>query len=222
MDVRREIGILAALAVVGSLLSAIAGTLKWWEVWLYLLIMLEYTVLITKALHRSPGLREERRTAAARAPKWDRVASPLIGPAGLITIVVAAIEHRTCWLPAVPIAVSIIALGLLVPVPILVYRSIAANAFFSSHVRIQADRGHVVVSTGPYRFLRHPAYAGWVVLILLTPAALGSWLALVPAGCAAALVAWRTAMEDRFLLSNLPGYSEYAVRVPHRLIPGVW
>ena len=206
----------------GVLLFAIAGTLKWWNAWLFLLITLEIGVLTARAINRSPGLAEERRTAAARAAKWDRVVVRLTNLAVPIMLVLAAVEHRAHRLPAIPVAVSIIAFGLLVPAVILTYLSITANAFFSSYVRIQADRGHVVVSTGPYRFLRHPGYAGIVVFNLLTPVALGSWLALVPGGCSAALFVWRTAMEDRFLSRNLPGYSEYAIRVPHRLIPGVW
>ena len=104
----------------------------------------------------------------------------------------------------------------------LVFWVTAANTYLSRLVRIQEDRGHQVVTTGPYRFVRHPMYAGLVVLIPCLPLFLGSWWALVPAGLIAILFVIRTALEDRTLRAELPGYAEYAQHVRYRLLPGIW
>ena len=97
-----------------------------------------------------------------------------------------------------------------------------SNKFFSSAVRIQKDRGHTVISTGPYRFVRHPGYVGLCVFTLAEPLALGSWWAFIPGGLATILVIVRTVLEGRTLQAELPGYKEYAARVRYRLLPGVW
>jgi protein-S-isoprenylcysteine O-methyltransferase Ste14 len=89
-------------------------------------------------------------------------------------------------------------------------------------VRIQDDRGQVVVDTGPYRLIRHPGYTGALAFTLATPFALGSWYALVRAVLTAAVLALRTALEDRTLQAELPGHAEYAARVKDRLLPAVW
>jgi protein-S-isoprenylcysteine O-methyltransferase Ste14 len=100
--------------------------------------------------------------------------------------------------------------------------AMVANRFFSSVVRIQVERGHHVVTTGPYRYVRHPGYAGGMVGLVLGPVALGSWWALVPLVPILIYVFWRTAEEDRFLRRELSGYAAYMERVRYRLIPGVW
>jgi len=99
-----------------------------------------------------------------------------------------------------------------------------SNAYFSTVVRIQEERGHAVCTSGPgpYRFVRHPGYAGAILQSLATPLLLGSLWALVPGGLAALLVVARTALEDRMLHEELEGYREYAAQVHYRLLPGVW
>jgi protein-S-isoprenylcysteine O-methyltransferase Ste14 len=89
-------------------------------------------------------------------------------------------------------------------------------------VRIQTDRGQTVVSDGPYRYVRHPGYASSLLAMLAIPLALGSWWALIPAALVGALYVLRTALEDRTLQAELPGYRDYAEHVRYRLLPGVW
>ncbi len=96
------------------------------------------------------------------------------------------------------------------------------NRFFSTFVRIQEDRGHHVVSAGPYAWVRHPGYAGALAAHLALPFALGSPWALLPASFGVALFVLRTAHEDRLLSEQLPGYREYQARVPWRLLPRIW
>jgi protein-S-isoprenylcysteine O-methyltransferase Ste14 len=100
--------------------------------------------------------------------------------------------------------------------------AMSVNRFFSSVVRIQDDRGHHVVDSGPYACVRHPGYAGMLLFGAALPLALGSWWAFLP-GSAIVLFGFRRLwIEDRFLAANLPGYREYAARVRYRLLPGIW
>ncbi len=96
------------------------------------------------------------------------------------------------------------------------------TSFFAPTVRIQDERGHTVVSDGPYGWVRHPGYAGWSLALIITPLMLGSFWALVPGTLAVTLLVVRTVLEDRFLREELDGYAEYAQRVRYRLVPGIW
>lgn len=100
--------------------------------------------------------------------------------------------------------------------------AVTVNRFFSGVVRVQTDRGQYVVTTGPYRWLRHPGYLGMVVGYPMLVLAIGSWWGFVLAAACVPLVIRRLRLEDRYLEAHLPGYREYAARVPKRLIPGVW
>jgi protein-S-isoprenylcysteine O-methyltransferase Ste14 len=100
--------------------------------------------------------------------------------------------------------------------------AMVVNRFFSKSVRIQRERSHRVVSVGPYRYVRHPGYVGWILMSAAVPVILGSLWALVPAGLAVAGMMVRTALEDRLLRADLEGYEEYAVKVRSRLLPGIW
>jgi len=97
-----------------------------------------------------------------------------------------------------------------------------ANAFLASTVRIQEERGHAVVSTGPYAFIRHPMYAGMILYDVCVPLLLGSWVGLAVSAVMILMVLVRTTLEDRTLQAELPGYREYAKGVRFRLLPGVW
>jgi len=119
------------------------------------------------------------------------------------------------WLPIVAIIVALLG-------SILATWAMLSNAFFSMIVRIQDDRGHTVASGGPYRFVRHPSYIGTIFSWACAAMALGSWLALLPVVLIAVTFTVRTALEDRMLQEELPGYKEYAGRVRYRLLPGVW
>ena len=96
------------------------------------------------------------------------------------------------------------------------------NPFFSPVVRIQEERGHHVITAGPYRLVRHPGYVAISVLMLASGVVLGSWLSVVPMAVLVLLVLRRTALEDRFLHEHLDGYVEYARHVRYRLLPGIW
>ena len=98
----------------------------------------------------------------------------------------------------------------------------AVHEIYDGLVAIQHDRGHTVATGGPYRFVRHPGYVSYIVMSLSTPIVLGSLAGLIPAGLVSAAIFVRTALEDRTLQAELPGYQEYAARVRYRLLPGIW
>jgi protein-S-isoprenylcysteine O-methyltransferase Ste14 len=219
---RQVVPVVGGMLLIGALLLWLGGSWVWWNAWCFVAVMLLLGLASAHAVDRSPGLGEERRTAAKHAPRWDRTVVRCINLALPLILFLAAIDHRQRWLPAIPVVGSAAAFVCLLPAAALTYRAMIANPFFSSHVRIQSERGHSVVADGPYRHVRHPGYAGAAVSNSLIPIALGSWLAVLPGVLAAALLVWRTAREDRFLTRELPGYAEYADRVRYRLVPGVW
>ena len=123
---------------------------------------------------------------------------------------------------SVPFALQIVALLAFALAWLVFVWAMHVNRFFSSVARIQSDRGHMVISAGPYRFVRHPGYSAALIAAVTSGVALGSWLStcIAPLGIAALLR--RTVVEDRLLRRELPGYAEYAARVRYRLVPGVW
>ena len=219
---RKDIGILIGTAIAVAVLFGIAGTVTWWNALVFLVFMVSIGGFTHRLIENSSDLAEERRTAAAKAKPWDLKLVRLINLALPAMLILSAIDIRFRWLPPVPVGVSMAALVMMIPAAMLTYRAIAANLFFSSHVRIQLDRGHVVVQTGPYRIIRHPGYAGSMVFNLLVPLALGSWTALVLGIGTAVLLGYRTAREDQVLMEALPGYTAYTKQVQNRLIPGIW
>jgi len=214
------------LLLVPAALFLSAGRLDWVMGWVVFGVMLCASLLSRALVARlNPDLLRERAAAGERegVQPWDRWLVPavaLLGPAAMA--VVAGLDQRQGWSAALPWTVAASGLGLLLLGDALSTWAMVSNPFFSAYVRIQSDRGHVAVSRGPYRWLRHPGYAGAVLADFAVPLALGSLWAMVPAVATIALVALRTALEDRTLRALLPGYREYAQRVRFRLIPRVW
>jgi protein-S-isoprenylcysteine O-methyltransferase Ste14 len=203
-----------------------SGDWTWNLGWLYTGSMLLFTVgsrIIAIRLH--PGFARERATAGAMqdTKSWDRWLVPLIALyLPLLAVLIAGLDRRFGWTPALPGWVHWLGLALL----IIGYSggtwAMAVNAFFSSHVRIQKDRGQTVVTTGPYAIVRHPAYITGAIAMCGIPLLLDSLLAFPAVVLVCTGIAIRTALEDRTLFAELPGYREYAEQVRFRLIPGIW
>lgn len=210
-------------AILGLVLYAASGCWNWPLAWAYLGLYAAVLVVGSFfAIHRDPGFTSERTQAKEGTKTWDRwLSGPLFSPLWLALYVVAGLDQRHGWSPDLaPVAIAAVGvagLGYLVPV-----WAMATNRFYGRYVRIQTDRGHTVVTTGPYRFVRHPAYAGLCVFMLASALALESLWALIPAALVVVVLVVRTALEDRTLLAELPGYAEYAQRTRYRLLPGVW
>lgn len=154
---------------------------------------------------------------------WDKAVSGVLLLAGYLAVpLVAGLDTRFGWthpLGVIRHAAGAAALAMGFGLTVWAMR---ANAYFSTAVRIQGEREHTVCTGGPYRFVRHPGYVGYVLQTLGIPLLLGSSWALLPALAAICALVTRTALEDRLLQAELPGYRTYAQEVRYRLVPGIW
>jgi len=197
----------------------------WWEAWVYAaLTILGFAVSRALAARRHPDLLSERARFMRHenAEPWDKLLAPLLVLGGALLPIVAGLDARFGWSPAFGLPAKITALALILAGYALASYALIENRFFSGMVRIQADRGHHVVSSGPYRWVRHPGYAAGLLTYLATPIFLDASWAFVPVAFLAPLLVIRTALEDRTLQERLEGYRDYAARVRYRLLPGVW
>lgn len=219
---RRFIQVFGIVAVYAIVLFAAAGTLRWPAAWAYLGLYL--VSILTGGLYvarKHPAIINERGRPSGNTKRFDKIFGILYIPAGLGVLAVAGLDYRFGW-STVPDWLQIASFVLLVPLLYVSYWVMLANAHAATTVRVELDRGHTVVSSGPYRIVRHPMYASVVVGNFFLPLALGSLWAYIPAMIVNVLFIWRTAQEDRVLLGELPGYAAYAETVPYRLFPGVW
>ena len=217
--VREALG-LVMLAVI---LFLSAGRLDWVMGWafvgIYFLWVCATSVIL---ILRSPDLIAERLGPRKGAKTWDTAIMSVVGLATIVKLVVAGLDLRYGWTSGISLPLQVVAMIVAGLGYALGGWAIAANAYFSQIVRIQADRDHAVASGGPYRFVRHPGYVGTILFELSTPVMLASWWALIPGGLAALLLIVRTYLEDRTLQEELDGYRQYAQTVRYRLLPGVW
>ncbi len=198
---------------------------NWWEAWVYAIIsVLGFAVSRMLAGRRNPGLLAERARFMAHkdAKPWDRLLSPLVGLGSVFILLAAGLDASFGGSPAFGLALKILALLIILDGYALSSYALIENRFFSGIVRIQTDRGHHVISGGPYRWIRHPGYAGALLVYLATPIFLDSAWAFVPAALITIILFIRTHLEDSTLQAELEGYADYAKRVRYRLIPGVW
>jgi len=203
-----------------------AGRLNWVMGWVYFGVTFALIVVSRIAMFRAAPelLRERARFDEAKdAKSWDRPLVLLVAIyLPLAGLIVAGLDTRFGWSPWLPLWLRIVALIFVVLGSLVGTWAMAVNRFFSAVVRIQRDRGHTVVTGGPYRFVRHPAYIGGLVAAFASAVALESLWALIPAGLTTLLYVLRTALEDKTLRDELAGYEEYAQRTRYRLVPGVW
>lgn len=226
MIIRAVIGFLLYLFLVPALLFIAAGTMDWPMAWVYTVLLLAATLgsrLIV--LKRNPEtLRERARFTSSEGTKnWDRVLVMIVGLFGpMVTMTVAGLDHRWGRSATVPAAGQYLAALMIVGGYGLAVWAMVENPYFSAVARIQQDRGQEVVTTGPYRIVRHPSYAGAVLASLALPIMLEAFWSLIPTMIMAVAVIVRAALEDRMLLEELDGYQGYAERTRYRLMPGVW
>ena len=213
------------LAAMAALLFIPAGTADWPAAWLFLLGMAAWSTVMGAWLVRyDPGLLAERMAPLHQhgQSRWDKIlihCAALLWMAWLAFMPLDAVRFGWSHMPAWVQGLGALALLLMAYIVYLTFRE---NTFAAPVVRIQKERGHRVVTTGPYRYVRHPMYAGAMFFFLGTPLLLGSWYGLVLAPFMMGLLAGRAIMEERLLTSELEGYADYAARVRYRLIPLIW
>jgi protein-S-isoprenylcysteine O-methyltransferase Ste14 len=217
--VRETMGIVM-LAV---MLFLAAGTIDWIAGWAMVIVTAGWVAATAiVVMPRYPALLAERVGPKKGAKTWDTALLGLYGVAMMIMWIVAGLDFRNSWSSGIGPAAQIGAMLIVIAGYALVVWATGTNAFFSQVVRIQTERGHTVVSSGPYRVVRHPAYIGMILVVLGAPIMLGSWWALIPGVISALLVIVRTKLEDQTLQAELPGYADYAQHTRYRLIPGIW
>lgn len=214
--------------VVSFLLMALplflsAGTLIWFAGWIWLILLHGWMLVgIVLLLKYNPGLLEERLSLSPNQKAWDKVFILLLYSFLFAWLVLMPLDAVRFHWSQMPLLLQVVGAVALVGSFFFISLTFRENSFLSPTVRIQEERGQTVISTGPYQYVRHPMYAGGLLLFLGTPLLLGSWYGLllalifIPAG------AVRAVLEERVLCKELPGYDAYMAQVKYRLIPYVW
>jgi protein-S-isoprenylcysteine O-methyltransferase Ste14 len=214
----------SSLVILVMCLFVPAGRWTWLRGWVFLVVLVAASVVISLYLRRvNPDVIAGRVNRHERPRRWDLFLG-LLGflPTILAVLIVAALDDgRYHWFP-VPWWACVLGYALLSIGQAGMTWAESVNKFFEPSVRIQTDRGHKVIDTGPYAIIRHPGYAFGFLLFLGIPLSLGSLWALIPALLLGPLLLVRTILEDRTLQEELAGYKEYAQKVRYRLLPGVW
>jgi protein-S-isoprenylcysteine O-methyltransferase Ste14 len=205
-----------------ALLFIPAWTLDYWQAWLFMAVFVCTSGAITVYLAiRDPKLLERRMNVGPRAEKEpaQKIIMLLATLGFIVTIVFPVLDHRFGW-SAVPASVSVLGDALIALAFLFIFFVFRQNSYGAS--TIQIAEGQTVISTGPYAFVRHPMYAGALVMLIGTPLALGSWWGLFAVLLILPVLIWRLLDEERFLRQNLSGYAEYQTKVKYRLLPFIW
>jgi len=219
---RAWISVALFIAFVAALLFGLAGTLRYWQAWVYLVLLTTLSSLVTwDLMRRDPALLERRMKGGPQAERRPAQRIIMVGAsiAFLSLLVIPALDHRHHW-SSVPLAGVVLGLAMFVGGFLFVGRVYRENTYTSATIEVHA--GQRVIDTGPYAIVRHPMYLGALVYMLGTPLALGSYWGLIGFALLLLVIVWRLQDEERMLAKELRGYAEYRARVRYRLIPGVW
>lgn len=229
-QVRRSILVWLVRSALGIMVYALiiflsAGRLDWVWGWALLgvltAVMLAHPLILVPI---NPDLLAERERGywESGAKSWDKWITTAAGGLMPVPWVLAGLDLRFGWTGQTPLPYHLAGLFATILGYALFMWAMGSNAFFTNTARLQEERGHVVTTGGPYRFVRHPGYAGTIAVQLATPFLLGSPWALIPGAISAVLFVARAFLEDRMLQAELSGYREYAQHTRFRLVPGVW
>jgi protein-S-isoprenylcysteine O-methyltransferase Ste14 len=219
----RILQLLVLVFLQAALLFVSAGDLRWqagwWYIGLYVLMLAGATFVM---LPNRREVIEERSKGAKGGKRWDYWLTQLMIIPSLGLLVLAGLDQRWNWTPPLPFWLRLVGGFLFVAGYAQVLWAMYTNKYFSQIVRIQAERGHVAVTSGPYRFIRHPGYLGMMASMLGAVFLLDCIYGLACFFLYLVLILIRTAREDQTLQAELPGYPEYASRTRFRLLPGLW
>lgn len=225
ISLRMIIQLIAYLIIFPMFPLLLSGRWDWWEAWFYAFAcLLSFIISRFLVAKKYPDLLAERGKFLKHenAQPWDRILAPLVGLGGNLVPVTVGLEayYGRQFIFSLPL--KLVAITLFLAGVAWGSYALMENRFFSGMVRLQTERGHQVITGGPYRFMRHPGYAGALLTYLTVPLFLDSVWAYLPAGLVLVVLVIRTRLEDNFLQAELPGYKEYAQKVRYRLIPGIW
>lgn len=213
-------GFVLFMTVQAAVLFIAAGTFRWPAAWAYFgTYAVCYLIGLTWVASVNPAVINERGRKSTNTEGFDRRfhrVMPLVILSGLI---IGGLDYRFDW-SAMPAALQLVGLSLLIPSIFVAVWVLATNPYASRVVRLQ--NGHEVITTGPYRYVRHPMYSGTLLTWVAVALALGSWWMFVPASAGILLFVWRTKREDAVLHEKLPSYRKYAAKTRFRLVQGLW
>jgi protein-S-isoprenylcysteine O-methyltransferase Ste14 len=219
------IQIVGMFVVFALALFLAAGTVAWPAGWAFLVLFFSFTIALSRwLLIHNPGLLTERMTGIGKADQktWEKVffaVANLLFLAWLVIMPLDAVRFHWSQMPGwLQMVGAILLLGSFY-LFFLIFRE---NAYLSPAVRIQAERGQTVVSTGPYRYVRHPMYVTAIILLVGTTLLLGSWYGFIVVLILVVAIAVRAVQEERTLRAELPGYAAYTAQVKYRFVPYVW
>jgi protein-S-isoprenylcysteine O-methyltransferase Ste14 len=222
--IRVGIHFLVGMGIWGGFLFCAAGSVSWLRGWIHLgLWIVMMAVNFPILLKKNPAVLAAR----MKKHKFDKLFDLIITlfiilPAILAIPIISGLDAVRYKFTALPFWMICPAVLLHIAGDVLVVWSMAVNPYLEKTVRIQKERGHYVITTGPYAFVRHPMYVGMIMLFAAIPLTLGSGLAFVPVVVLIIALIIRIVFEDRMLHCDLPGYEEYAKKTRYRLLPGVW
>ncbi len=217
------LGQIAILATTGVAMFWSSGQIDWWAAWAALGVWVVWFAVVDIVIFRvNTGLLAERLSPPKDAKDWDRAILSILRLIELARYILAGLDQRYEWTKGFPLTAQLIALAVCFMSTAVFAWSMAANPFFSQVVRIQSDRGHTVVTGGPYRYVRHPSYISTVLFELAISTLLASWWAILLSVVCVVIFIIRTRLEDRTLQVELDGYAEYSRQVRYRLVPGIW
>jgi protein-S-isoprenylcysteine O-methyltransferase Ste14 len=219
--VKAWLSLIVSFALIGVALFLVAGTIQYWQAWVYLAVGALSSVPLTLHIVNDPILLENRAKAgpAAEQRLAQKIIVSVVGLPGIATFIVPAFDHRFAW-SSVPPWLSLAGDLLILLSMWMVYRVFKENSFGSATVEIAKDQK--VISTGPYAIVRNPMYSSAAVYFVGMSLALGSYWGLIPAILTILGLVCRLFDEEKFLAENLPGYGEYRAKVRWHLIPGVF
>lgn len=216
---------IVGLAIMMALLFLPAGTLVWPAAWIFLVEFGLASALISRWLRQhNPALLEERMKPLIQRDQkpWDKAVMATFIVLWWAWFVLMALDAVRIGWSAVPPWVQMVGAVAVAAAMYVMFLIMRSNNFAVPVVKIQAERGHRVVSDGPYAVVRHPMYSGTLILIAGIPLLLGSWWGLAASPLLVLLFAVRAVLEERTLIAELPGYADYAARVRYRLVPLIW
>ena len=215
--------LLLVLGVLAALLFIPAGRWDWPQAWVLIIAFGVFLLLYSFwGLYKDPEQLKERSQVAQNVKSWDKAILAIYTALLPTVFILAGFDAGRFGWSVVPAGAQVMAWVGLALAAALIFWAVATNTYLSRQARIQEERGQVVITSGPYGYVRHPMYLGIIVLFLCLAPALGSGYALLPGLAIGILFVVRTSKEDKMLRDELKGYEDYVQRVPYRLLPGLW
>ena len=219
----RLLRLLVGILIFSALLFLPAGRIDWMEAWALLILFFTYVIILSAwGWRHDPQLMKERSKFIPEGEKWDKIIMGIYTILLFTLFITTGLDGGRFHWSNTPIFLKVLGwLGFGFAM-IIGWRVMYVNTYLSRSVRIQEERGHQVITNGPYRFIRHPMYLGAILYVLCIPMVLDSIWSFIPSFLIVVLFIIRTALEDHTLIEKLPGYKEYTKNVQYRLIPFVW